>query len=336
MSSMLPAWEKKTYLVTGGAGFVGSHLVDALIDRGDTVLVIDDLSTGRWESIRHLADHPNFEFVYGSITDTKIMDRLSEQAEVVVHLAASVGVKQILAHPITSIENNVMGTESVLKSALRYGSKVLIASTSEVYGKGSKFPLSEEDDVVLGASSKSRWSYAATKLVDEFLGLAYCMEHGLPVVLFRLFNTVGPRQTGHYGMVIPRFVGQALKNEPITIYGSGEQSRCFCDVSDVVRGLVGLADHPDAPGGIYNLGTTEEVTISEVAEKVKALAGSLSKITYIPYSDAYEYPGFEDINRRVPDTRRIRALLGWEPKHTLDSILERVISFSREQQEQAS
>ncbi len=324
--------ERKTYLVTGGAGFIGSHLADALLARGKRVLVIDDLSTGRMENIWHLSDHPDFEFVHGSITDTTTMDQLTEQADVVVHLAGSVGVKLILEKPVHTIENNVVGTLSVLESALRYGSRVLIASSSEAYGKGPVVPFSEEDDMVLGPSSKGRWSYAASKIVDEFLGLAYHKEYGLPVVLFRLFNTVGPRQTGHYGMVIPRFVGQALKGEPITVYGDGKQSRCFCDVADVIRAVIGLAEHPDAPGSVYNIGSTEEIAIKELAERVKALTGSSSEIVHILYSEAYEEAAFEDMMRRVPDTQRIRALLGWKPEHVLDSILERTISFLRESQ----
>jgi UDP-glucose 4-epimerase len=258
----------------------------------------------------------------------RMLDELTEQADVVVHLAASVGVKLILARPVHAIENNVMGTETVLKSALRYGRRVLIASSSEVYGKGCKIPFSEDDDVVIGATSKSRWTYAATKMVDEFLGQAFQEEYDLPVVSFRLFNTVGPRQTGYYGMVVPRFVEQALKCEPITVYGDGNQTRCFCDVADAVRAIIGLADNPDAPGKVYNVGNTEEVAIKELAERVKAKTGSKSEITYVPYSKAYD-PGFEDLERRVPDTRRIQALLGWQPEYTLDDILDRVISFTR-------
>ena len=319
----------QTYLVTGGAGFIGSHLADALLAGGNRIIALDDLSTGSVENIRHLSERPGFQFVQGSVTDAATMDRLTEQADVVVHLAASVGVKLILEQPVRTIENNVMGTERVLKSALRYERRVLIASTSEVYGKGRIIPFSEDDDVVLGATSKSRWAYAGSKMMDEFFGLACYEEYGLPVVLFRLFNTVGPRQTGHYGMVIPRLVNQALKGEQITVYGNGTQQRCFCDVADAVRAIVGLARHSDAPGRVYNIGNTEEVSIRELAERIKVMTGSTSEIVQIPYSKAYEEPGFEDMERRKPDTRRIRALLGWKPEHTLASILSRVIAHRK-------
>jgi UDP-glucose 4-epimerase len=319
-----------TYLVTGGAGFVGSHLIETLLAQGHRVLAIDDLSTGRTTNIRHLAEHPNFHFARANINDEIVLDRLTSEADVVVHLAAAVGVKLIVQDPVHTIEANVLGTEAVLKAALRYGCRVLIASTSEVYGKGAKVPFNEEDDVVLGATSKNRWSYAASKMVDEFLGFAYQHEYGLPVAIFRLFNTVGPRQTGHYGMVIPRFVEQALKNKPITVYGDGRQSRCFCDVSDAVRAIAGLAEHPAAPGKTYNVGSTEEISISELAELIKTMTRSQSDIVYVPYSKAYEF-GFEDMQRRVPDIQRIDSLFGWKPKHTLESILHKVIDSWRVQ-----
>jgi UDP-glucose 4-epimerase len=320
--------QAKTFLVTGGAGFIGSHLADALLADGHRVLVIDNLSTGSLENIAHLLDHPNFHFARASITDGIVMDRLASQAQVIVHLAAAVGVQLIVAHPVHTIETNVNGTEAVLQAALRYGCRALLASTSEVYGKGSKIPFSEEDDVLLGASSRSRWAYAASKMVDEFLGLAYQREYGLEVVPFRLFNTVGPRQTGRYGMVVPRFVRQALRGEPITVYGDGSQSRCFCDVRDVVGALLGLAEHPKAPGQVYNIGSSEEVSISELAERVKALTGSDSPIVTVPYSEAYG-PGFEDMQRRVPDTTRIHALLGWRPQYSLDEVLQAVIAYEQ-------
>jgi UDP-glucose 4-epimerase len=313
----------QSVLITGGAGFIGSHLADALLAQGHHVLAIDNLSTGRLDNIRHLLDHPDFHFARASITDGIVLDRLASQADIVVHLAAAVGVMLIVERPVHTIETNVMGTEAVLQAALRYGCRVLIASTSEVYGKGSKIPFSEDDDVLLGPTVKSRWAYAASKMVDEFLGLAYHREHGLPVVPFRLFNTVGPRQTGRYGMVIPRFVGQALRGEPITVYGDGTQSRCFCDVSDAVRAIIGLGLHPEAPGQVYNIGSSEEVTIRRLAERVIAITGSSSEIVYVPYAEAYA-PGFEDMQRRVPDTSRIQALLNWQPQLSLDRILMRV------------
>ena len=328
--------DTQTYLVTGGAGFIGSHLADALLAEGDRIVALDDCSTGRMDNIAHLMDHPGFELVRGNITDEGVVDELASGADVLVHLAASVGVKLILEQPVRTIENNVVGTETVLKAARRHEKKILIASTSEVYGKGRRIPFSEEDDVVLGATSKSRWAYAASKMMDEFYGLAYHQEYGLPVVPFRLFNTVGPRQIGHYGMVIPRLVNQALDNERITVYGDGTQRRCFCDVADAVRAIVGLAKHPDAPGKVYNVGSTEEVSIRELAERIKIMTGSSSEIVLVPYSKAYGDPGYEDMERRKPDTRRVHALLGWSPENALEDILERVISYVREQRQGAA
>jgi UDP-glucose 4-epimerase len=315
--------QTSTILITGGAGFIGSHLTDTFLDQGHKVLAVDNLSTGRMENIHHLRGHPCYHFARADVTNEIVLDRLASQADIIVHLAAAVGVQFIVERPVHTIETNVMGTEVVLRIGRRYGCRVLIASTSEVYGKGNGIPFSEEDDVLLGASSKSRWAYAASKMVDEFLGLAYQREYGLPVVLFRLFNTVGPRQTGRYGMVVPRFVGQALHGEPITIYGDGNQQRCFGDVSDAVRAIAGLAQHADAPGRVYNIGSTEEVSIRELAERVKAITNSDSEIKYIPYSEAYAH-GFEDMQRRVPDTNRIQELLGWQPRLSLDQILVRV------------
>ncbi|RME43637.1 MAG: NAD-dependent epimerase/dehydratase family protein [Chloroflexi bacterium] len=319
---------KQRVLITGGAGFIGSHLAEALLDRGHQVTVLDDLSTGRFENIEHLVGRPGFGFAIDSIANATVLDRLASESNVIVHLAAAVGVQLIVESPVHTIETNIMGTEAVLKTAARYRAKVLIASTSEVYGKGSKVPFSEDDDVVLGPTSKSRWSYAASKMVDEFLGLAYYREKDTPVIIARLFNTVGPRQTGRYGMVVPRFVGQALRGVPITVYGTGEQSRCFCDVADTVRALIALIEHDDAVGRVFNVGSTEEVTIMDLARLVKEVVGSDSPITLIPYDQAYA-PGFEDMMRRVPDTTRIRTLCGWEPQIPLRQILERVAASMR-------
>lgn len=315
--------QPSTILITGGAGFIGSHLADLFLEQGHQVLAIDNLSTGRMENIRHLQDNPWFHFAYADVTNEIVLDRLASQADIIVHLAAAVGVQLIVERPVHTIETNVMGTEVVLKLGRRYGCRVLIASTSEVYGKGYKLPFSEDDDVLLGATNKCRWAYAASKMLDEFLGLAYHQEYDLPVVLFRLFNTVGPRQTGRYGMVVPRFVGQALQGAPVTVFGDGTQRRCFMDVSDAVQAIAGLAAHPGAPGQVYNIGNSEEVTIRELAERVKMITESSSELTYVPYSDAYP-PGFEDMDRRVPDTSRIHELLGWQPKLSLDDILVRV------------
>jgi UDP-glucose 4-epimerase len=313
----------QTWLVTGAAGFIGSHLCDALLARGDTVLGLDNLTTGRIENVQHLVGHPRFHFARADVADAVVMDRLASQATIIVHLAAAVGVELVVERPAYTIETNVMGTEAVLKAALRYGTRVLLASTSEVYGKGSRIPFSEDDDILLGPTSKSRWGYAASKMVDEFLGMAYYHEHGLEVAPFRLFNTTGPRQSSRYGMVVPRFVQQALRNEPITIYGDGSQQRCFCDVQDVVRAIIALSLHPDAPGRTYNVGNTEEISILGLAERVREQFGSESEIAMIPYEQAYA-PGFEDMQRRVPDISRIQALIGWEPEINLSHTLERI------------
>ena len=313
-----------TVLITGGAGFVGSHLADRLLSMRHKVSVIDNLSTGRIENIQHLLVHPNFHFARASITNELVLDRLASEADVIVHLAAAVGVKLIVKRPVHTIETNILGTEAVLRVAHRYSSRVLIASTSEVYGKGARIPFTESDDVLLGATDKSRWAYAASKMVDEFLGLAYHREHGLPVVVFRLFNTVGPRQTGHYGMVVPRLMRQAMRNEPITVYGDGTQRRCFADVADVVEGILKLMEHPQAPGNVFNIGNgREEISILELANRCKAVADSRSDIAFVPYADAYA-PGFEDMERRVPNVQRLHALTGWKPKLSLDTTLRRV------------
>lgn len=315
--------QQLTWLVTGAAGFIGSHLCDALIARGDIVLGLDNLTTGRLENVQHLLNNPQFHFARADVADSIVMDRLASQASIIVHLAAAVGVELVVERPAYTIETNVMGTEAVLRSALRYGTRVLLASTSEVYGKGIRIPFSEDDDILLGPTSKSRWGYAASKMVDEFLGMAYYHEHGLEVVPFRLFNTTGPRQSSRYGMVVPRFVGQALRDEPITIFGDGNQQRCFCDVQDVVRAIAALSLHPDAPGRTYNVGNTEEVSILQLAERVREQFGSSSEIVKIPYDQAYA-PGFEDMQRRVPDISRIGELVGWAPEIPLDQTLERI------------
>jgi UDP-glucose 4-epimerase len=315
-------------LITGGAGFIGSHLAERLLDAGKKVAILDNLSTGRFENIDHLVGRPGFSFAIASITDTPVLDRLASESQAIVHLAAAVGVKLVVEQPVHTIETNIMGTEAVMKAAARYRAKVLIASTSEVYGKGVRVPFREDDDVVLGPTSRNRWAYAASKMVDEFLALAYYQKYDLPVVIARLFNTVGPRQTGRYGMVLPRFTGQALRNEPIIVYGDGSQSRCFCDVSDTVRALEALLEHEDAVGRVFNVGSTEEVSILELAQRVKSLLGSDSPIHFLPYDQAYA-PGFEDMQRRVPDTTRLRSLTGWQPRLNLNDILQRVADWQR-------
>ena len=325
----MSATQSRTFLITGGAGFIGSHLGEAILADGGRVLAVDDLSTGSLANISSLRDHPDFRFARASITDRVVLERMASEADVVIHLAAAVGVQLIVEHPVRTIETNVMGTEEVLRAALRYDCRVLLASTSEVYGKGSKFPFAEEDDVLLGATSRSRWGYAASKMVDEFLGLAYWREYGLEVIPFRLFNTIGPRQTGRYGMVVPRFVRQALADEPITVFGDGSQRRCFCDVRDVISAILGLSDHPDSPGRVFNIGATEEVSIIDLAERVKMKADSSSSIKIVPYDEAYA-PGFEDMQRRVPSIDRINALLGWAPTRSLDEILDDVVAWERE------
>ncbi|MGH7887477.1 MAG: NAD-dependent epimerase/dehydratase family protein, partial [Candidatus Binatia bacterium] len=268
--------------------------------------------------------HPHFSYAIDSIVNDTVLDRLTSEAHTIIHLAAAVGVNLIVENPVQTIETNIMGTERVLRAALRYRAKVLIASTSEVYGKGSKIPFQEEDDVLLGPTSKSRWGYAASKMVDEFLGLAYHHEYGLPVVILRLFNTVGPGQTGRYGMVIPRFVRQALNNEPITVYGDGTQRRCFCDARDVIRAIMALAENDAAVGRVFNIGGTEEISMNDLAQRVIRITGAKSQITFIPYDKAYA-PGFEDMRRRVPDTSRINKLIGWTPSIPLDDILRSVM-----------
>jgi UDP-glucose 4-epimerase len=319
-----------SFLITGGAGFIGSHLAEALLARGDHVSIIDDLSTGAIANIRHLKEYPRFRYTLDTIMTEAVLAELIDEADTVVHLAAAVGVQLIVQSPVRTIETNVAGTEVVLKWAAKKGKKVLIASTSEVYGKSTQIPFQEDADLVLGPSYMGRWSYACSKLLDEFLALAYHRERDLPVVVVRFFNTVGPRQTGRYGMVIPRFVRAALRGEPLQVYGDGQQSRCFTYVGDVVTALIGLLDHPEAVGQIFNIGNPEEVTIRTLAERVLALTGSNSPIVAIPYEQAYE-TGFEDMRRRVPSIEKISAFIGYRPTLNLDAILEQVIAHEREQ-----
>ena len=316
--------------ITGGAGFVGSHLSEAFLERGDAVSVLDNLSTGSIDNIAHLKGHPAFSYTIDSVDNEPLLAELIDRADVVVHLAAAVGVKLIVERPVHTIETNVHGTEIVLKHANKKKKLVLIASTSEVYGKSAAVPFTEEADLVLGPTTKHRWAYACSKMIDEFLALAYWKERKLPIVVVRLFNTVGPRQTGQYGMVIPNFVRQALAGKPITVFGDGTQSRSFTYVGDVVRGLVALVDEPRAVGQVFNIGNTNEITIGDLAEKVKRLTGSASEIVRIPYDEAYEF-GFEDMPRRVPDITKIRQLVGYEPTVELDEILNRVVEYFRQQ-----
>jgi UDP-glucose 4-epimerase len=313
-------------LITGGAGFIGSHLSDAYLQRGDEVFVIDDLSTGSIENIRHLKDHPRFHYTIESVHNQPVTAELVDQCDVVVHLAAAVGVKLIVESPVRTIETNVRGTEVVLSLANKKKKKVLIASTSEVYGLSGEVPFREDGNLVMGATTKGRWSYACSKAIDEFLALAYWHEKKLPTVVVRLFNTVGPRQTGRYGMVIPTFVKQALSGRPIIVYGDGKQSRCFGYVGDIVGALTKLMDHPDAVGKVFNVGSNEEISILGLAERVKKLTQSKSEIVFLPYDEAYE-EGFEDMPRRVPDISKIDALIGFKPEMKLDGILNSVIDF---------
>ena len=311
-------------LITGGAGFIGSHLAERLLADGHGVHVLDDLSTGSIENIRHLREEPLFGYTIDSCNQSRLVAELVDEADYVYHLAAAVGVQLIVDSPVRTIETNVHTTEIVLAQASKKRRPVFIASTSEVYGKSSELPFREDGDIVLGATHRGRWAYACSKAIDEFLALAYHRERGLPIVVGRMFNTVGPRQTGRYGMVIPSFVRQALANEPITVFGSGEQQRCFCHVHDVVRALDGLRARDDLYGEVLNIGSTEEVSMIELAERIKEATGSESEIVLVPYIEAYG-EGFEDMPRRVPDTRKIHAALGWEATASLDEILSDVI-----------
>lgn len=317
-------------LITGGAGFIGSHLTEHLLAKGYTVTIIDNLSTGRIENLAAVDGHPQLRIAIEDIRNVHVMDRLVSECDVIFHLAAAVGVQRIISEPIETIETNIGGTEIVLKTARRYRKKVLIASTSEVYGKGVRIPFSEEDDSLLGATVRSRWSYAASKAIDEFLSLAYHKEANLPVTIFRLFNTVGARQSGQYGMVLPRFVRWAIRNEPILVYGDGQQQRCFANVLNVVDAIHNLSISQEAIGEVINIGSSEEVSILELAEKVRAQANSTSEIRLIPYDEAYE-TGFEDFRRRVPSIEKIDRLVGWQPTTSLEETIQQILDYERKE-----
>jgi len=311
------------YLVTGGAGFIGSHVVDALVGAGHSVVILDDLSTGRHGNIRGHVDSEAIEFVLGSILDDEIVDSVVKRSDAVIHLAAAVGVNLIVERPLESLATNIRGSEIVLEKCHKYGKKVLVASSSEIYGKNTSDALKETDDRILGSPLKTRWSYSEAKAIEEVLAYTYWKQKGLPTVIVRLFNTVGPRQVGNYGMVIPRLVDQALRGAPLTVFGTGDQTRCFCHVSDVVSALLGLVDSEEAEGKVFNVGSQHEISILELASTVRSLTGSSSEIVLVPYDEAYE-AGFEDMQRRRPDTARINALLGWEPTRSIEDIVSDV------------
>jgi len=321
------------YLITGGAGFIGSHLAEVLLERGEDVTILDNLSTGQLANLEGIEDRVSVQ--HGSVLDPLLVDELVANADIVVHLAAAVGVRLVVDRPLSSFITNIRGSELVLEAAHRYRRKVLLASTSEVYGKSNRVPFNEDDDSVYGSTAISRWGYAVSKRVDEILGFAYHRERDLPVVIVRLFNTVGPRQTGAYGMVIPRFVSQAVAGEPLTVYGDGRQSRCFCHVDDVVRALVGLLDEPAAQGEAFNVGSTEEVAILELAQRVLHRSASKTELKLVPYDQAFPQ-GFEDMQRRVPDISKIRSLTGWEPRIGLDQIIDELVEGASRGERQAS
>ncbi len=316
------------YLITGGAGFIGSHLSEHILNLGETVHVIDDLSTGSFENIAHLKGRERFHYSIGTILNIPLTAELVDQCDVIIHLAAAVGVRLIVESPVRTIETNVRGTEAILELAAKKKKRILVASTSEVYGKSNKFPFSEDDDLVMGPPTKGRWSYACSKAIDEFLALAYWKERQVPVSIARLFNTVGPRQVGRYGMVLPNFVDQSLRGAPITVYGDGGQSRCFCHVQDVVEAMRRAATAPEAVGEVFNIGSDKEVTILGLAERVRELSGSSSPIVMIPYEQAYE-SGFEDMRRRIPSLEKAAKVLGYRPRRTLDDIIRDVIEERR-------
>ncbi len=318
----------RTDLITGGAGFIGSHLAERLLAQGHRVLVIDDLSTGSIENVQHLKGHPAFECTIDTVMNRQLLASLVERADMIFHLAAAVGVQLVVESPVRTIETNVRATEIVLELANQHKKPVLITSTSEVYGKSTKLPFGEDDDLVLGATTRGRWAYACSKALDEFLAIAYFHEKSLPVCIVRLFNTAGPRQTGRYGMVLPRFVRQALANSPLTVFGDGTQSRCFCDVADVVWALTRLVERREAWGQIYNIGGLEEVTMYDLAHLVREQLGSRSEIVFVPYAEAYA-SGFEDMPRRIPDLNRIRHLIGFTPRTSLSRIIERIADYHR-------
>lgn len=315
-------------LITGGAGFVGSHLAELLLAEGEEVWAIDDLSTGGIRNIDSLKAHPSFHYVIDSIFNEPVLAELVDRCDRVYHLAAAVGVRLIVDQPVRTIETNIRGTERVFRQASKKQKPVLVTSTSEVYGKGAKVPFAEDDDMVLGPTSKSRWSYACSKAIDEFLAIAYWRERKMPTVVVRLFNTVGPRQTGQYGMVVPRFVSQALSGGPITVYGDGQQSRCFLYVKDAVRALVGLMREPRARGEVFNVGAETEISIEDLARRVQAIVNPSARIEKIPYEKAYG-EGFEDMQRRVPDIRKVREFIGWRPTVGIDEIIQSVADYMR-------
>jgi len=311
-------------LITGGAGFIGSHLAEQLLKDGQEVAAIDNLSTGSLKNIESFKNNPKFDFVEGDVCDAELMEPLVEKCDVTFHLAAAVGVKLIADRPVHTIETNIGGTEVVLDIANKFGKKILIASSSEVYGKNETVPFREDDDIVIGSTSLSRWSYACSKAIDEFLGLAFYQQYGLGVIIGRFFNTIGPRQTGQYGMVVPRFVQRALRGEPVLIYGTGRQRRCFCYVEDLVDAVIGLINCEDAAGKVYNIGSTEEIAIEDLADKIIEMTGSKSKKEFISYEKAYGRP-IEDMMRRVPSLERIKKTIGWEPKTSLTEMLQVII-----------